>query len=75
LRLLKTLIERGLISWHTGKTNYEYYLEIRNHQDQKQFKKFSSVFEYVWYGKFQPGKEEFDQWQRDFTAFSQSLKA
>lgn len=54
LYILKTLDDRGTIHWQSGKTNYDYVLEVRsqaNDETYQLFKQISIAFDFAWYGE------------------------
>ncbi|HEY5463894.1 MAG TPA: hypothetical protein VIJ95_11610 [Hanamia sp.] len=52
LKTLKTLSERGLISFVPDKTNQEYLSEMRSNNYFEEFQSLTRNYEYLWYGKF-----------------------
>ncbi|KOS08426.1 hypothetical protein AM493_19115 [Flavobacterium akiainvivens] len=52
LWLLKKLSYREVISWHTDKTNNDYYYEIKDPALRDDFKYLSYVYDHSWYGEF-----------------------
>jgi hypothetical protein len=61
LQLLKQLIDRQLVTWHPDKTNHDYVNEIKNQFIKEQFKSLTFIYDYVWYGKHQLYKKDFDE--------------
>lgn len=51
LMVLRSLNDRGQITWRKEKTNYDYLHEIAKHPAYKQVSDATLVFEYVWYGE------------------------
>jgi hypothetical protein len=60
LKLLQVLSQQKVIQWQSDKTNREYARELSNTKLFNDFKKVTSAYEYVWYGKFQITRPIFD---------------
>jgi len=50
--LLQILQNRQLIQYKDGKTNYEYYSELKETSYKQPFRQLSRQYEYTWYGGF-----------------------
>lgn len=72
LQLLKTLNDKEYIEWHKDKTNLDYLSEIKPPHIKTQFKRHTLIFDYVWYGQFQVGE---DQFQAIHEGFNQLIYA
>ncbi len=59
LKTLKVLSEAGLIKWQKGKTNFEYYYELKSEIIRKEFHALTVVFESAWYGHHEISPEIF----------------
>jgi len=70
LRLLKKLKEAGLIQWNADKTNREYLQELKNSDLKPLFKNLTFIYDYVWYGNYNPEEEDFQKIKNDFNSFS-----
>lgn len=57
LKSLRLLDDNKHIIWRSGKTNYQYYEEIKDPQIKDRFDNLSYVFEYSWYGQFEISSE------------------
>ncbi len=66
LYILKELNEAAFISWHKDKTNRDYLHEIQSADIRSQFQIQTLIFDYVWYGKFQPRNDQFQKIQSGF---------
>ncbi|CAM1353771.1 DUF4129 domain-containing protein [Tenacibaculum insulae] len=67
LLVLKNLSEKELISWQQEKTNEDYIKELAlNKVLNKEFKKLTHLYDYVWYGEFLIDKEKFLQAEANF---------
>jgi len=69
LKLLKTLIDKDLINWHNEKTNRDYVNEIKNPLLKKVFSELTFIYDYVWYGKYQPAQADFEAIKHKFNQF------
>lgn len=69
LKLLKELTDRGLINWQIDKTNNDYSIELANSKYSVSFKELSQLYEYVWYGDFEPDEKHFSNTVNKFNAF------
>ena len=70
LKSLKLLIDNNLIKWHADKTNHDYVNEIYNPMLRKVFNDLTGIYDYVWYGKYQPDKTGFDKIKQKFKEFN-----
>ena len=53
LRALKILTDSNFINWQAGKTNSDYYYELKEGNLRSNFTSLGHMFEYAWYGGFQ----------------------
>ena len=51
LKTLKTLTDRGFVTFTIEKTNQEYLKEMGENEHAKEFEDVTRIYEYVWYGK------------------------
>jgi hypothetical protein len=72
LYLLQKYRNAKLIEWHPEKTNYQYYLELKNPETKQKFKALVKIFDAIWYGNYTISEEMF---QRAYTTFKQSIDA
>lgn len=73
LWLLKKLSERNIIDWNPEKTNSDYLYEIKSDQLKNDFKYVSYLYEYVWYGEFDPDDVVFATAQNRFEKIVKSI--
>lgn len=73
LQALKQLADRRLIDWKPDKTNQQYAYELAGQPFGPMFNTLTRDFEYVWYGNFPVGKEQFAQIQEQFGLFGRQL--
>ncbi|ASB48870.1 DUF4129 domain-containing protein [Alkalitalea saponilacus] len=59
LLYLKSLEKRSCITIRTWKTNKDYLYEIKDQSIQQTFRKIIKLYEYVWFGQFDPDSERF----------------
>lgn len=72
--VLKRLVEKNWIVWEKKKTNYNYLLEMNKRSERNNFDKSIRIFEWVWYGKNVPSKEEFNSVENFYRRFLNELK-
>lgn len=72
LYLLQKYRNAKLIEWHPEKTNYQYYLELKDSKTKQKFKALVKIFDAIWYGNYTVSEEMF---QRAYTTFKQSIDA
>lgn len=65
LFLLKKMNAKNLIVWNPEKTNRDYEIEIKE-ELKKQYQRWSSIFEYVWYGEFPIDEKEYNGFKKEF---------
>jgi hypothetical protein len=66
LKLLKLLSQKSLIEWSPEKTNHDYVNELNGSHYQPLFKQLSFIYEYVWYGHFDPDNSQFEPINENF---------
>ena len=59
LWLLKDLKENELINWLPEKTNSDYLFELKEEKLKKKFSYLSYLYNYIWYGEFSIGDEDY----------------
>jgi hypothetical protein len=62
---LKKLDKGGLIRMRENKTNREYFYELNGEEDRHFFRHIARIYEYVWYGHFDPDAEAFNRIEGD----------
>ena len=73
LQNLKILTDKNYITWLPHKTNRDYCREINLPGLQRSFKNITDVFEYVWYGDFKVGREDYIELKEAVSAFQTQL--
>ncbi len=75
LSLLKNLSKKGLIEWKPEKTNHQYIKELSEIDFRELFGKLTWLYDYVWYGKYMPDKDDFEQMKREYSKFNEMIRA
>jgi hypothetical protein len=60
LWVLQKLSDKNLINWNKDKTDYDYFLELKNHSIKEDFSVNTYIYDYTWYGNLNPDKSQFD---------------
>lgn len=74
LKALKSLSDKNMIDWKPDKTNYDFYLELKEQKLQNDFRSVSILYDYVWYGDFSLNENEFKTASQQFSQFNEHLK-
>lgn len=69
LKTLKFLHNKNQIALQAKATNQEYLRQMKQFPGFGAFGFLTRVYEYTWYGGFQPGKEQFDVIHENFNRF------
>ena len=69
LRVLKILDELEVIQFSPDKTNQYYLHEIPAGEQQKKFASLTRIYEYVWYGKFEINRSQYQHFKNEFENF------
>jgi len=69
LQVLKQLMDSGVIEWHNEKTNRDYVRELAQSKLASYFKNLTFIYDYVWYGNYNPAEKEFKEIEKDFLNF------
>ena len=72
--VIKELTDRNYIVWKKKKTNYHYISEVSTNKFAEKFSKTVSIFEYVWYGKYEIKKNEYTSVKKEFISLIKTLK-
>ena len=73
LALLQTLSSAERIDWRPEKTNGAYLAELRGTPLYEPMRSLTLFFDYVWYGEFAIGREEYDDYRRDVESIDRLL--
>ena len=73
LKTLKNLSDKGFIDFTSEKTNKDYLDEMQRHNYFDEFRKLTRDYEYVWYGKFTIGKQDYQKLKEDFVFFNRKV--
>ncbi|MEO6668627.1 MAG: DUF4129 domain-containing protein, partial [Ferruginibacter sp.] len=68
LKTLRQLADRGHLQRSADKTNYQYVQQI-SQAKKKDFASLVLNYEYVWYGHLDIAREQFEQIEKNYTAF------
>ncbi|MFT7588662.1 MAG: putative membrane protein SpoIIM required for sporulation [Limisphaerales bacterium] len=74
LIVIQKLSEKNLIKWQQDKTNREYLREMRAHNEFKDFRSLTLVFERVWYGDAFVDANAFSNWKPRFNGFLKTIE-
>jgi hypothetical protein len=72
LKTLKVLSDNNLIMLHAKSTNQDYIRQLYNYNNLGQFRQLTRIYEYVWYGEFDPTEIQFDIIKTNFNRFNQN---
>jgi hypothetical protein len=72
LKTLKVLSDNNLITLHAKSTNQDYVRQLYNYDNLGQFRQLTRIYEYVWYGEFDPTEIQFDIIKTNFNRFNQN---
>jgi len=72
LKTLKVLSDNNLITLHAKSTNQDYVRQLYNYDNLGQFRQLTRIYEYVWYGEFDPTEIQFDIVKTNFNRFNQN---
>ncbi|MBL7698651.1 MAG: DUF4129 domain-containing protein [Chitinophagaceae bacterium] len=70
LKTLKLLSEYNVITLHAKSTNQDYIRQMYNHSGLVKFRQLTRIYEYVWYGEFNPNESQFDVIRSNFNQFN-----
>lgn len=73
--IIKTLREKGWITWEKKKTNTAYLFELRNRKQYSLFSHVTLIFEIVWYGKREIDQQKFNEIKPQFEELLKSIQA
>jgi hypothetical protein len=72
LKTLKLLSENNIITLHAKSTNQDYIRQMYKHNNLAQFRQLTRIYEYVWYGEFDPTETQFEIISTSFNRFNQA---
>jgi hypothetical protein len=72
---LKTMADRGIITWNRNKTNVDYARELSSHALSGPFAQVRRIYEYAWYGEFDVSETDYRALQPYFTSFNNRVSA
>lgn len=70
LKTLKLLSDYNFITLHAKSTNQDYVRQMNNHRGLGQFRQLTRIYEYVWYGEFDPSDSQFEIIRSNFNKFN-----
>jgi len=73
LDVLKTLSALGLISHLQYKSNVEYLYELKDKDLKNGFRHLVFVFDHIWYGDYQPDRQQYQKINREFDLFKRQI--
>ena len=73
LKILFLLDKNKLIVFASYKTNIDYKYELKSKKHQATFVRLSYIYEYVWYGKFVIGSNDYKEKEIEFNNFEKEL--
>lgn len=73
LKILFLMDKAKLIEFASYKTNIDYRYELKSKKHQNAFIRLSYVYEYVWYGKFIIGINDYKEKEIEFNDFEKEL--
>lgn len=69
LKALRMLTDRELIRWEQGKTNMDYFYELRGEDLKANFLTVTNAFENAWYGNAEVNRQNYEQSKPGFENF------
>lgn len=69
LKTLQVLSEKNFIVMHAKSTNRDYILQMQARQEIGDFKRLTNIYEYVWYGEYEPSAQQFSVIESNFKRF------
>lgn len=72
--VMKELSEKELVEWKKKKTNYHYLSELSGTPLYVEFERIVSVFEYVWYGKYDISNRDYKKVKKEFLGLIENIK-
>jgi hypothetical protein len=69
LKTLQALSDKNFIVMHAKSTNRDYILQMKARNEGSDFKQLTNIYEYVWYGEYQPTAQQFNIIESNFKRF------
>ncbi len=69
LKTLQLLNEKNRIKYNAQSTNRDYIRQMQQHSGAKEFSMLTGVYEYVWYGEYEPNARQFESIKSNFNKF------
>ncbi|MFD2519109.1 hypothetical protein [Salinimicrobium flavum] len=66
LYILQQLSEKEIVAYDPSKTDEDYLSEISSEGLKVQYRKVNRIYDFIWYGDFMAGKEEYQKIQQEF---------
>ena len=73
LLLLKSMSNKGLITFDKDKTNTEYIFDLQKKELRKPFSYLLYIYDYVWYGEFNVNQTNFEVIESNYESFLKQL--
>lgn len=73
LKTLKHLSDDNVITLHAKSTNQDYIRQMYKHDSLPQFRQLTRIYEFVWYGEFDPTEGQFDIISTNFNRFNKGI--
>lgn len=73
LKILKSLHDHGLIEWNPSITNTQLKRKLKNTPYSKEFNDIVYIYEYTWYGLFNPSLDEYTKIKSILDQFSKKF--
>jgi hypothetical protein len=70
LKTLKLLSDNNIITLNAKSTNQDYIRQMYKHNNLAQFRHLTRIYEYVWYGEFDPSEAQFEIITTNFNRFN-----
>jgi hypothetical protein len=71
LKTLGLLNAGHKIQLHAKSTNYDYMQQMQDQSNGNDFRRLTRIYEYVWYGEFQPDATQFEMIRSGFNQFNE----
>jgi hypothetical protein len=75
LKALRLLSDKELINWESGKTNMDYYYELKAMVMRQDFMEVTDLFENAWYGNHEVTQQDYFNSKGRFERFYEDVKS